>query len=192
MSDRGERPLPDDLLRAAEWLREARPTPDGHTLDRAKTRARARAVAAEKKAVPHEKGALLRSRIAITMILALGILMSATGATLAVSGLGESGDASTTQYREGGSSTETLGGDPSDPASTGSSGNSGASGGNGASGGSGGNSGAGDVQPAAQQAAGGQNTLPFTGFAAIPVLVGGVALLGSGLVLRRRSGRNEE
>lgn len=30
--------------------------------------------------------------------------------------------------------------------------------------------------------------LPFTGFAAIPVLLGGLALLGTGVVLRRRTG----
>jgi hypothetical protein len=33
----------------------------------------------------------------------------------------------------------------------------------------------------------GGNDLPFTGYLAIPVLLGGVALLASGLVLRRRS-----
>ena len=31
-------------------------------------------------------------------------------------------------------------------------------------------------------------SLPFTGFAAIPVLLGGIALLSAGLVLRRRTG----
>lgn len=32
------------------------------------------------------------------------------------------------------------------------------------------------------------SSLPFTGYAAIPVLLGGVALLGVGLVVRRRTG----
>ena len=50
----------------------------------------------------------------------------------------------------------------------------------------------GGAQPARQVEAGAQATgdeeqLPFTGFAAIPILLGGVALLTSGLVLRRRS-----
>ena len=41
----------------------------------------------------------------------------------------------------------------------------------------------------AQHQAGANNSkLPFTGFAAIPVLLGGIALLSAGLVLRRRSG----
>ena len=46
-----------------------------------------------------------------------------------------------------------------------------------------------DVQPARQVEAGANNDeLPFTGFAAIPVLIGGIALLSAGLVLRRRTG----
>jgi hypothetical protein len=49
------------------------------------------------------------------------------------------------------------------------------------------------TQPARQveagaQGTGGEEQLPFTGFAAIPILLGGVALLTTGLVLRRRSG----
>jgi hypothetical protein len=33
----------------------------------------------------------------------------------------------------------------------------------------------------------GSDALPFTGFAAIPILLIGVAMLGAGLVVRRRS-----
>lgn len=48
-----------------------------------------------------------------------------------------------------------------------------------------------EVQPARQVESGAQGTggeqLPFTGFAAIPILLGGVALLATGLVLRRRT-----
>lgn len=151
----------------AERLRQERPSPDGLTLDRVKTRARARAT----KRI--RRGALLKSRLAITMILALGILMSLSGAGLAVSGLGDSGDdASDVQYfndpgddssTEDSSSSEEVLGDSSDPSDPG------------------------DVEAASQEASGGGGELAFTGFAAIPVLIGGVALLGSGLVLRRRS-----
>ena len=178
MSDRGEHPLADDLLRVAERLRSERPSLDGLGLDRAKTRARARATATQRTAARHRKGAFLKSRIAITMILALGILMSLSGATLAVSGLSDSGDdASDVQYfndpgdesssDESSSSSESLG-DPSDPSDPG------------------------DVEAASQESSGGGDELAFTGFAAIPVLIGGVALLGSGLVLRRRSERDEQ
>lgn len=167
MSDRGEHPLPDDLLPVAEWLREERPSLDGLALDRAKTRARARAAATERRAVTHGKGAVLKSRIAITLILALGILMSLGGAGLAVSGLGESGDAADVQYFNDP-------GDPGDPGRTTTLSDPGDSG---------------DVQPAAQQSSGDDDKLPFTGFAAIPVLIGGLGLLCSGFVLRRRSAR---
>ena len=170
MSDRGERPLPDDLLPVAEWLREERPSLDGLALDRAKTRERARANAAERTADTHGKGDLLRSRIAITMILTLGILMSIGGAGLAVSGLGDSGDASISQYRSVSSSDPgdpraTTLSDPGDPADEA------------------------NVQPAAQESSSDDEELAFTGFAAIPVLIGGLALLSSGFVLRRRSAR---
>jgi hypothetical protein len=44
------------------------------------------------------------------------------------------------------------------------------------------------TQPSRQQAAATSTSqLPFTGFAAIPVLLGGLALLSGGLVLRRRT-----
>ena len=45
------------------------------------------------------------------------------------------------------------------------------------------------MQPSRQVEAGAnENKLPFTGFAAIPILIGGIALLSAGLVLRRRTG----
>ncbi|HEV2774411.1 MAG TPA: hypothetical protein VGV90_02360, partial [Solirubrobacteraceae bacterium] len=40
--------------------------------------------------------------------------------------------------------------------------------------------------PRQLEAAGGSD-LPFTGFAAIPMLLGGIALLATGLVVRRRT-----
>jgi hypothetical protein len=43
------------------------------------------------------------------------------------------------------------------------------------------------TQPTRQVAAATGSQLPFTGFAAIPVMLGGIALLTGGLVLRRRT-----
>jgi len=188
MSDRTERPLPEDLVVVADRLREERPTLDGLALDRVKARTRARVVPLQRRAVTRPRGALLKSRLAITMILALGILMSLSGAGLAVSGLGSDGGASQVQYSDSG------GGDSSDDGSdsNGGGGNSGGSGGSNTLGGSGDSAdNPGDVQAVDQTASDGGGTLPFTGFAAIPLLVGGVALLGSGATLRRRS-RDED
>jgi hypothetical protein len=128
----------------------------------------------------------MKSRLVILTMLVLGMLLSTTGAGLAVSGL-SGNNASTAQY---GTAT---------PTGTPSRGVGGQE--NGGGGGSvlgdqdtGGGSKApaapsGGVQPARQVEAGSNgSTLPFTGFAAIPVLLGGIALLSAGLVLRRRAG----
>ena len=112
----------------------------------------------------------MKSRIVILTMLVFGMLLSTAGAGLAVSGLSGQNDASTAQYGEeapaGGG--DVLGDEDEGtnvaPES--------------------------DVQPARQVEAGADSDseLPFTGFAAIPVLLGGIALLSAGLVLRRRSG----
>jgi len=119
----------------------------------------------------------MRSRLAILGMLVLGMVLSTGGAGLAVSGFANpKGNAAQTQYGGGETQPEedVLGEDDS--------------GGPGPRENSGGPS---DVQPERQAELGVQDTgeeqLPFTGFAAIPVLVGGVALLGGGLVLRRRA-----
>jgi hypothetical protein len=44
-----------------------------------------------------------------------------------------------------------------------------------------------NTQPTRQEAAAANSQLPFTGFAAIPVILGGLALLSGGLILRRRT-----
>jgi hypothetical protein len=44
-----------------------------------------------------------------------------------------------------------------------------------------------NTQPTRQEAAAANTQLPFTGFAAIPVILGGLALLSGGLILRRRT-----
>jgi hypothetical protein len=121
----------------------------------------------------------MKSRLVILTMLVLGMLLSTTGAGLAVSGL--SGDnASIAQY-----SKPTGGGGVLGDQDTGS-GTSPEE--NGGGGGTAPNEAA-DTQPARQVEAGANNSqLPFTGFAAIPVLLGGIALLSAGLVLRRRTG----
>ena len=124
----------------------------------------------------------MKSRLVILSMLVFGMLLSTAGAGLAVSGLsGKNKDASIAQY--GGNETPTGGGNVLGDEDAGSNvlpEDSGAD--NNPSGG-------GDTQPARQVEAGATNSqLPFTGFAAIPVLIGGIALLSVGLVLRRRTG----
>ena len=128
----------------------------------------------------------MKSRLVILTMLVLGMLLSTTGAGLAVSGL-SGNNASTAQY-----GTATPTGTPS----RGVGGQENGGGGGNVLGeqDTGGGSKApaapsGGVQPARQVEAGSNgSTLPFTGFAAIPVLLGGIALLSAGLVLRRRAG----
>ena len=123
----------------------------------------------------------MRSRLAIIAMLVFGGLLSTGGGALAVSGFASQQDnAAQSQY--GGVQGEE---DKGDQGTLGEE----DSGGGAPSGGSEDNG----TQPARQVEAGAQGTgdeeqLPFTGFAAIPILLGGVALLTTGLVLRGRSG----
>ena len=124
----------------------------------------------------------MKSRLVVLTMLVLGMLLSTAGAGLAVSSV--TGNAAQDQYK-------------APPAPTGGGGvlgdqDSGAgeqpSEDNGSPAPSGGEEGA-DVQPSRQVEAGAsENKLPFTGFAAIPILIGGIVLLSAGLVLRRRTG----
>lgn len=120
----------------------------------------------------------MKSRLVILTMLVLGMLLSTTGAGLAVSGL--SGDnASIAEY-----ATPTGGGGVLGDQDTGSGTAPEQNNGGGTAPDTSTN-----TQPARQVEAGANNnSLPFTGFAAIPVLLGGIALLSAGLVLRRRTG----
>jgi hypothetical protein len=106
------------------------------------------------------------------MILVLGVMMSGTGATIAITGASDSGSAGVAQYLDGDENGDgNLAGQDQ-------------------GGGGGGDEGDdGDNPQAVEQVAaqGGSGSLPFTGFIAIPLLVGGVALAGTGAVLRRRT-----
>jgi hypothetical protein len=129
----------------------------------------------------------MKSRLAILSMLVLGMLLSTTGAGLAVTGLSQY-NASVAQY---GAATPAPSTTPSGGSVLGDedSGNNALPEDN--NGGGTSPSGGGDnaVQPARQVEAGASNSsLPFTGFAAVPILLGGIALLSAGLVLRRRTG----
>ena len=115
----------------------------------------------------------MRSRLAILLMLVLGLTFSTTGAGLAISGFADGGgQAAATQYDNGDDGGGVL------PDSD-----------NGDDNGGGGNAAdetdEADVQPARQFESAQGGSLPFTGFAAIPVLVLGLGLLSAGLIVRR-------
>ncbi|HET9737379.1 MAG TPA: hypothetical protein VFP78_04595 [Solirubrobacteraceae bacterium] len=142
----------DDVIRL---LRENRPEAGELELDRIKQQVRRRAARPERRQD-------MKSRLAILLMLVLGMMLSTTGAGIAVQDL-TSDDASVAQYgSEDEESPPTVLGEEESGS---------------------------DVQSTRQVAAGsdGGDELPFTGFLAIPVLLGGVALLSGGLVLRHRT-----
>lgn len=138
----------------------------------------------------------MRSRLAIAVLIATGALFSTSGAALGVSALSTDLTAGAAQY---GAPAATQGApaggqvlgvtDESAPAG----GGEGAVAGETAGGGEGAVAGErAESAPAAAQAARQTQVLqgdrlPFTGYAAIPLLLMGIALLASGFVLRRRA-----
>jgi hypothetical protein len=150
----------DDLQPVADRLRAARPQLTALELDDISQRVRARGAARKRP-----RSAIMKSRVTILAMLVAGILLSTTGAGLAVSGL-SSKDAAIAQYGGGAPQGDVLGEEESGGGSS--------------------NTPAAAAQPA-RQVESGDNSLPFTGFAALPILIGGVALLGGGMVLRYRT-----
>ena len=126
----------------------------------------------------------MKSRLVILSMLVFGMLLSTAGAGLAVSGLSGQNSASKAVY--GGVTTPSGGGNVLGDQDAGTNVPANNGGGDESPGGSEGET----TQPARQVEAGANadTNLPFTGFAAIPVLLGGIALLSAGLVLRRRTG----
>ena len=109
----------------------------------------------------------MKPRIAVAFVLAMGLLSSGTGATLAV--ISESGSAAQVQYPDL-KPNKTVEPDRlgSDTPAAGSS-----------------------IQEEEQVASSGGGELPFTGFLAIPLLIVGVLFLVAGGVLRSRAGRDQ-
>jgi hypothetical protein len=167
-------------------LEAERPTASDLELGLIKQRVRGRVAPSARRSRRTE---LMRSRLAIIAMLVFGMVLSTGGGALAVSGFASQQDnAAQGQYGPGVGGEEerdVLGEEDTGGPAGGQDDNGGPAGTDEEGGG---------VQPARQVEAGAQATggddeqLPFTGFAAIPILLGGVALLTTGLVLRRRSG----
>lgn len=189
MNDHSEHGSSADLDPIAAQLRASRDELSCLELDAVRQRIHVRAGS---RPNPSRRHSIMKSRLAVTAMLVLGMLFSTAGAGLAVSGLASSGDnASEVQYdqvtttprttppptqRTPREDTDVLGeiGEVEEeaPAPAPQSGSAPQA----------------APQPAQQlQATQPSGELPFTGFVAIPVLIGGIALLTSGLVLRRRT-----
>jgi hypothetical protein len=170
----------DELHSVVDQLRAHRPEATALELDAVKQRVRTR-MAARPAGRRARSASLMKSRLAILSTLVAGMLLSTTGAGLAVTSLrSQHNSAAVAQY---GTPTPT----PTGTAGGGTAPGSvlGESNSNQPSGPAGDSS---DLQPTRQAENGaGSGNLPFTGFLAIPVLLGGVALLTGGLVLRRRA-----
>lgn len=129
------------------------------------------------------KGSFMKSRVALVAVLALGVFMSGTGATLAVSGFADSGSASSAQYpqeQDGKNRPHQLvegvsasGGDSNAPAPKPAEARV-------------------ETQAVEQVAVtGSSSSLPFTGFLAVPVLIVGLGLLAAGVAMRVRGRRGD-
>lgn len=180
MSQRHHDRLPADLEPVEARLRDERPQLSAGELDQVKLRAMSAGRSIQ-------KGPLMKSRLAITSMLVLGIMLSTTGAGLAITGATVSQNSG--QEATGGQEGQTLGqqdgggGDQGTLPEDSQSGENQTLGETAAGGQDAG------TNPASQTAAAdGGESLPFTGLLAIPLMIGGVALLGSGLALRRRAG----
>jgi hypothetical protein len=165
--------VPAKLHEVEQRLRDNRPALTALELDAIKVRTMASASQGSTSLFAKKRRTFMKSRVAVLLVLALGVFMSGTGATLAVSGLASSGSASSAQYPEPNQHSNALGANES--------------GGNGPSG----TSNAVQTTPAETQAvrqvaSTSSGSLPFTGFLAIPVLIVGVGLVGAGVAMRLR------
>jgi hypothetical protein len=185
--------LQPDLQPVVAQLRANRPEATALELDAIKQRVRARVAQPARRRT--RRAQLMKSRLVILATLVMGMLLSTAGAGLAVSGLAGNNDASVATYGTPTPTTTTTTPPTSNNNVLGEQdqGSQGVlpenkSGGNAPGGGVAPSS---AVQPARQVETGATpssgSQLPFTGFAAIPILLGGIALLTAGLVLRRRT-----
>jgi len=170
----GERD-PAELTPIEQRLRAERATATPVELDALKLRAMRQAAPAAPRL---RKGVWMKSRLALTLMIVLGLMMSTTGAGLAISGSSDSGSAAQGQYGK----DDDDGGPNDNLAGT-------VQGGDGGGGDVAGTAPAADTQPTEQVAVATDDggSLPFTGFVTIPLIVGGVALLSGGALLRWRA-----
>ena len=169
----------DDLQPVVDMLRAHRPEASALELDTVKQRVRARAATGRRA----RSATFMKSRLAIIGMLVAGMLASTTGVGLAIDGLGGK-DASVAQYGQNNNGKPNGGVLGEGEQNNGGSGNAPGGGTNTDTS----TNAPTTLQPTRQVEAGASGgQLPFTGYLAIPVLIGGVVLLSAGLILRRRA-----
>ncbi|HXF30969.1 MAG TPA: hypothetical protein VN522_05560 [Solirubrobacterales bacterium] len=174
---------PEELDSTEDALRAGRHQATPLELDRIKLQAIRQAERPRPSLYAVKKGTLMKSRLALTLLLVAGFMLSTTGATLAISGSSGSGSAATNQYVQphneegthgeqgtkgatgkGGNENNTLNEEPATEVEV-------------------------TPAPATEQQAvvSSGSSLPFTGFVAIPLLVIGVGMILVGATLRFKS-----
>lgn len=164
--------IPAELEHVAARLREQRTTPTAMELDRMKLRILERAGQPRPGLISRKKETWMKSRFALTLVIATGLLMGTGGATMAVTGNSGSGSAADKQYSPANVAGDKSGGDDAVL----------------------GSSSGGDVADPSEQvatASSSPDSLPFSGFAAIPLLVLGTVLLIGGTALRVKLARDQ-
>jgi hypothetical protein len=175
-----DRDFPEEFGGIVEHLRAHRAELSPLDLDRIKRASRDRAVG-KPRLRNREATPVMRTRSSILAVLASGILLSGGGAAMGISGLASSGSASQAQYLQTGTpgggkgAAQVLGAHATAPTHHAVRGTHATV------------SPSAVAQPTRQQSIGHSGSLPFTGYAAIPVLLLGLALLGTGFVMRRRT-----
>jgi hypothetical protein len=201
--------IPAELHDIEETLRANRPETSPLELDRIKLQAIRQATQGRPSFLARQKGAFMKSRLAMMLVIAAGFMLSTTGAGLAISGSSSSGSAAGSQYTPAGveehsghqnegqgvKGAATHGGNKcSENGSNGGGGNSGANA----------NGNCNNTEPAQAETAPAEvevapvpaeqqavvsngSSLPFTGFVAIPLLIIGVLMVVGGAMLRLKS-----
>jgi hypothetical protein len=176
MSKKFSNPGDSEFRHLEQRLNDAKPALSALELDAAKLRIMQLAPRREPGLLVKKKGNFMKSRVALVAVLALGVFMSGTGATLAVSGFANNGSASSTQYAPPSKhhhvvvEAATGEGGTQEPAP------------------------AVETQAVQQVAATSESgsSLPFTGFLAVPVLIVGLGLLAAGVAMRMRVRRSDQ
>lgn len=173
--------IPGEFREVENRLRDEKPALTALELDAIKLQALSSAKRRSPGPIARKKGTFMKSRLAVVLVLTLGVFMSGTGATLAVSGTSSSGSASSAQYPEPAEehSIECVEG----TSGTGAAGTEGSE--TGAQSG-GENCETQEVRQVATSGGDSGGSLPFTGFLAVPVLIIGLGLLGAGVAMRLR------